>query len=79
MAIPTEPLVLKFDPDELSLGELRILNTYSVDLFREFVTKYGNWTGEQVDALKRREWRALQSEFYEKLLDVFVPKVNAPS
>lgn len=79
MAIPTEPLTLTFDPDELSLGELKILNTYSVDLFREFVTKYGNWTAEQVDALKRREWRALQSEFYEKLLDVFVPKVSAPS
>lgn len=79
MAVPTEALTLKFDPDELTLGELQILNTYSVDLFRAFVSRYGNWTEKQIDALTRREWRALHGEFYEKLLDVFVPKVNAPT
>ena len=79
MAIPETPLKLSFDPDELTLDEMDILHTYSAKLFKEFVTKYGNWKPKQIGALTRKEWLSLQNDFYDKLLEVLVPKETPPS
>ena len=76
MAVPDKPLQLKFDPDNLTLGEVKILDEYSVSGFRAFMLKYGNWTPEEIDGLTRREWRELMGDFYKAFAEAAAPKAT---
>lgn len=79
MAIPEQPLKLEFDPGELYLPELELIEgTRGIGAreFHEFLVKYGNWTRAQVEALQRKDlleiWAEVRRQFYEKL----APKAN---
>lgn len=79
MTIPAEPLRLSFDPDELLLAELEMIegrSGVSSRELREFLAKYGNWTQAQRDGLQRKDALAIWAEMRRQVYAALVPKAN---
>lgn len=81
MAIPERPLKLTFDPDDLTLPELVMVegrNGVSATDLMEFIEKYGDWTPEERRKLQRRDVLQVWSSIRRQVRDLLVPKVNGP-
>lgn len=79
MTTPTTPLTLTFDPEELYLPDLELVEGQkgvSATELRAFLKRYGNWSDAEIDGLQRRDvlqvWSTIRRQIFERLL----PKAN---
>ncbi len=77
MSIPSKPLVvIGYDIDELTLGESHVLfgDTYSIDVFRQFLLDHidhtASWTEAEIDGIKRKELPNIRKQLFETLLEL---------
>lgn len=81
MAIPSKPLELTLDVDELTVDDVALFEKdgFSAKGFKEFMGRYSNWTPAEVGGLKLKELKDVAEQIGERLKVTSIPKVNTPS
>ena len=81
MAIPVTPLVVKFDPNELTLDELCLFepDSFTASGLRGFLVAHTNWTKKQIGAVTMAELKEVVEQLTEKIKEAAVPLVQAPA
>lgn len=83
MTIPAETLRLSFDPDELTLDEMSLFMerdaTFRASVFKDFITKYGNWSKRQINGLVRKDVLTVYEICIAQIVERLTPKVNGGS
>lgn len=71
------PLVLKIDPEDLTLDEIALFDgEFKAAGFRAFMAKYSDWTEREVGALTMRELKGMAADIMASVNGTVVPKVN---
>lgn len=82
MAIPAKPLKLSFDADQLTLDEMAMFEPdtgIKASVFKQFLTKYGNWNKREIAGLVRADVVAVWAECIKQLAEATNPKASAGS
>jgi hypothetical protein len=75
MTIPTKPLEVKVDLEELTLDELCLFSPggFEVVAFRTFLRERTNWSREEIGALQYKELRQVGDQLAEAIQKIAVP------
>lgn len=78
MTIPSVPLEISIDANELTLDDLEVFEpgSFSVKVFKRFMAAHSNWTAEQVGGLKVSEMGAVADKLRDALQGAAVPKAS---
>jgi len=79
MTIPTKPLTLTFDPDELYLPDLEMIEGergVSATELRAFLKRYGNWSDKELSGLQRKDLREVFALARKQIFERLLPKAN---
>ena len=81
MAIPTTPLVVKFDPNELTLDELCLFEPdgFTASGLRGFLVNHTNWTKHKIGAVTMAELKDVIEQLTAKIKEAAVPLVPPPT
>jgi len=81
MAIPTEPLVVAFDPTELTLDDLCLFEPdgFTASGLKAFLLAHTNWTRAQVGKITIAELKDVVEQLAEKIKEAAVPKAQPPA
>jgi len=81
VAIPSKPLKLTFDLDELTLDEQTLFMEsdaqFKPSVFKAFLEKYSNWSRREIGGLVRRDVGEVYAKCVEQLAAALVPKAKA--
>lgn len=80
MAIPTKPLEVNLDPNELTLDEMCLFEATGFTMvgFRAFLIAHTNWSGAEIGKLTVKELLAVSGQLKERL-DKSVPLTSKPA
>ena len=75
MALPTTPLKVNFDHNEVTLDELCLFEPdgFSTVGFRAFLIAHTSWTRKEIGAVKVTELKDLAEQLAEKFKEISVP------
>ena len=79
MTIPTEPLEVNLNPDEMTLDDLCLFEPdgFTANGFRDFLTRHTNWTRKQAGAITVAELKDVAEQLAAKLKEAAVPLAPA--
>jgi hypothetical protein len=75
MTIPSTPLVVKFDPDEMTLDELCLFEPggFSATGLRAFLAAHTRWSRTEIGNIRLSELREVAEQLAAKIKEITIP------